>query len=508
MRRCASDAQKLEQLRRLIREIEYLKYTLNSTLYWDKMTYMPEKGLTYRSEVMSFLGAQLYERFRSPELRSLVDHFSRQKDAPPQVSAMVRRVESNYIYINKIPQAEYQAYIALIAKAEQVWEQAREANDFQRFAPYLERIVDTFRAFAGYWGYEAEPYDALMSFYEPGTTVQQMDRLADELKHFVIDLFQTLQARGMPCGEPAEGRFRLPLEEQRALSQYVLETIGFDFASGRLDEGPHPTTLAASPGDVRVITSYQAEDFRSGLFNTLHEGGMGLYEQDIDPALLGMLLGEVASFATELAEARLYENIIGRSAGFWEYLFPRMQQLCPSLAVDERETLFQSVNQVRPTLIRNNADELTYILHILIRYEVEKDLIRGTLSVAELPQVWRQKYTDYLGITPRNDREGVLQDILSAAGFMGYFPGYLTSNLMAAQFAAALERELGPLRHLLAAGRFREIHQWLATRIHRFGAIYPPGELVKRATGEPLRSTYFINYLREKYTEVYQLKKQ
>lgn len=194
MRRCASDAQKLEQLRRLIREIEYLKYTLNSTLYWDKMTYMPEKGLTYRSEVMSFLGAQLYERFRSPELRSLVDHFSRQKDAPPQVSAMVRRVESNYIYINKIPQEEYQAYIALIAKAEQVWEQAREANDFQRFAPYLERIVDTFRAFAGYWGYEAEPYDALMSFYEPGTTVQQMDRLADELKHFVIDLFQTLQA--------------------------------------------------------------------------------------------------------------------------------------------------------------------------------------------------------------------------------------------------------------------------------------------------------------------------
>ncbi len=508
MRRCASDAQKLEQLRRLIREIEYLKYTLNSTLYWDKMTYMPEKGLTYRSEVMSFLASQLYERFRSPELRSLVDHFSRQKDAPPQVSAMVRRVESNYIYINKIPQAEYQAYIALIAKAEQVWEQAREANDFQRFAPYLERIVDTFRAFAGYWGYEAEPYDALMSFYEPGTTVQQMDRLADELKHFVIDLFQTLQARGMPCGEPAEGRFRLPLEEQRALSQYVLETIGFDFASGRLDEGSHPTTLAASPGDVRVITSYQAEDFRSGLFNTLHEGGMGLYEQDIDPALLGMLLGEVASFATELAEARLYENIIGRSAGFWEYLFPRMQQLCPSLAVDERETLFQSVNQVRPTLIRNNADELTYILHILIRYEVEKDLIRGTLSVAELPQVWRQKYTDYLGITPRNDREGVLQDIQWAAGYMGYFPGYLTSNLMAAQFAAALERELGPLRHLLAAGRFREIHQWLGTRVHRFGAIYPPGELVKRATGEPLRSTYFINYLREKYTEVYQLKKQ
>ncbi|WP_209345133.1 carboxypeptidase M32 [Flavonifractor sp. AGMB03687] len=504
----AADTQKLEQLRARIREIEYLKYTLNSTLYWDKSTYMPEKGLSYRSEVMSFLGAQLYERFSAPELRRLVDHFARQKDAPPEIAAMVRRVQSNYIYINKIPREEYRAYISLIAKAEQVWEQAREANDFKRFAPYLEQIVDTFRSFADYWGYEEDPYDALMSFYEPGSTVRQMDRLADELRTFVIDLLQELRTHGKACGEAQEEHFALPLEEQRALSRFVLETVGFDFAAGRLDEGPHPTTLAASPGDVRVITTYQPDDFRSGLFNTLHEGGMGLYEQDIDPALLGMLLGEVASFATELAEARLYENIIGRSAGFWAYLFPRMKKICPSLAVRDGEAMFQAVNQVSPSLIRNDADELTYILHILIRYEVEKDLIGGKLAVADLPEVWRQKYTEYLGITPPNDREGVLQDIQWAAGYMGYFPGYLTSNLMAAQFAAALERELGPLRGLLAAGRFEEIHQWLAQHIHRFGAIYEPGELVRRATGEPLRSTYFINYLRDKYTEVYQLKKR
>ncbi len=499
-------AQKLERLRTLIREIEYLKHTLNSTLYWDKMTHMPEKGLAYRSEVMSFLGTRLYERFESAELRQLVDYFDGRKENTVEVNAMVRQVRNSYIYISKIPQAEYSAYISLIANAEQVWEQAREENRFSIFAPYLEQIVTTFQSFADYWGYEDDPYDALMSFYEPGSTVQEMDQLSGELRDFVVPLLQSVRehSAAQPVISPA--CFTMPMGEQQRLSHAVLETIGFDFSAGRLDEGPHPTTLAASPGDVRIITTYTPQDFRSGLFNTLHEGGMGLYEQDIDPKLLGTLLDEVASFGTEVAEARLYENIIGRSAGFWRHFFPQMKELCPSLAVPDWETMFRAVNQVTPTLIRNDADELTYLLHILIRYEVEKDLIHGRITVRDLPDVWRQKYKAYLGINPTNDRDGVLQDIQWAAGYIGYFPGYLTANLMAAQFAAAMERSLGPLQQVLAEGRFDAIHQWLAEHVHRFGAIYSPGELVLRATGEPLRSTYFISYLRNKYTEIYQLK--
>lgn len=495
---------KLERLRTLLREIEYLKHTLNATLYWDKMTHMPEKGLTYRSEVMTFLGNQLYERFDSAELRQLVDYFDGRKGNSPEVDAMVRRVRSNDIYIRKIPQKEYSAYISLIANAERVWEQAREENRFSTFAPYLERIVAAFQSFAGYWGYEEDPYDALMSFYEPGSTVREMDQLAEELRDFVVPLFHQIRERRAE-GQPMLD-FALSLEEQRRLSRQVLETIGFDFAAGRLDEGTHPTTLAASPKDVRILTTYTPEDLRSGFFNTLHEGGMGLYEQDIDPSLAGTLLGEVASFATEVAEARLYENLIGRSAGFWSAFFPKMRELCPSLTVPNWETMFRWVNQVTPTLIRNDADELTYPLHILIRYEVEKDLIHSRLSVRDLPEVWEEKYRTYLGVTPSNHREGVLQDIQWAAGYMGYFPGYLTSNLMAAQFAAAMERSLGPIQVLLSEGRFGDIHQWLAEHVHRFGAIYSPGELVRQATGETLKTTYFINYLREKYTEVYQLK--
>ncbi len=496
---------KLERMRILLREIEYLKHTLNATLYWDKLTYMPEKGLAYRSEVMTFLGNQLYERFDSAELRQLADYFDGRRGNAPEVDAMIRRIRNHDIYIRKIPQKEYSSYISLIVNAERGWEQAREENQFSTFAPYLERIVAAFQSFSAHWGYEEDPYDALMSFYEPGSTVREMDRLAEELRDFVVPLFH--QIRGQMAESPSRPDFALPLEEQRRLSRQVLETIGFDFAAGRLDEGTHPTTLAASPKDVRILTAYTPDDLRSGFFNTLHEGGMGLYEQDIDPNLAGTLLGEVASFATEVAAARLYENLIGRSAGFWRVFFPKMKELCPSLAVPNWEAMFRGVNQVSPTLIRNDADELTYPLHILIRYEVEKDLIHGRLSVRDLPEVWAEKYRTYLGVIPSNHREGVLQDIQWAAGYMGYFPGYLTSNLMAAQFAAAMERSLGPIQTLLSQRRFEDIHQWLAEYVYRFGALYPPGELVRRATGEPLKTSYFIDYLREKYTAVYQLKK-
>ncbi len=500
--------QKLERFRTLLREIEYLKHTLNATLYWDKMTHMPEKGLAYRSEVMSFLGARLYERFESAELRQLVDDLDGRTENTVEVNAMLRQVRNGSIYISKIPQAEYSAYISLIANAEQVWERARQENSFSMFAPELEKIVAAFQSFAQYWGYEEDPYDALMSFYEPGTTVREMDRLANELREFIVPLVQAVSTCSKKSAAPAPDAFFLPTDEQRRLSHAVLETIGFDFSAGRLDEGPHPTMLSACPGDVRILTTYTPKDFRSGFFNTLHEGGMGLYEQDIAPRLLGTLLDEPASFATEVAEARLYENIIGRSAGFWYHFFPRMKELCPSLAIPDWETMFRCVNQVTPTPIRNDADELTYLLHILIRYELEKDLIHGRLSVRDLPERWRQKYTSYLGIDPPSDREGVLQDIQWAAGYMGYFPGYLTANLMAAQFAAAMERSLGPLQQLLAAGRFDAIHGWLAEHVHCSGATYLPGELVRQATGEPLRTTYFINYLRNKYSEVYQLKPQ
>ncbi len=269
----------------------------------------------------------------------------------------------------------------------------------------------------------------------------------------------------------------------------------------------HPTTLANSPDDVRIITSYSEKDIRVGIFNTLHEGGKGLYEQDIDKRLMGTMLAEVSSFGVEEAEARLYENIIGRSHGFWKYFYGQLQQQCPEMDGVSIEEFYKSINKVEPSLIRNDADELTYILHIIIRYEIENDLINNRIKVEDLPEIWNEKYKEYLGVEPESDDEGVLQDIHWAAGYFGFFPSYFMANLISAQFMATIEEEVGSIDKLLEDGRLDIIHKWVSENVHSYGAIYSPTELVEKATGKPLESKYYINYLRNKYFEVYKLNK-
>lgn len=495
--------QRLEAFRQYLRRVEYLKYTLNSLVYWDKITMMPERGLQYRSEVMGFLGGELYRLYAAPELHEHVAFFERNAGQDPLVAAMARRTKRNYYFVNQIPEAEYSAYILLIAKAEAVWEKARKAQDFSLFAPYLEQIVETFRSFAEYWGYEEDPYDALIGYYEEGVTTRQMADMSARLKAFLVPLLQKIRQRPP---EPEEAYLRaapFPKEAQRDMSRWLLETIGFDFAAGRLDESTHPTTLASSPDDVRVVTSYSEDDFRTALFNILHEGGKGLYEQDIDKGLLGTMLAEVASMGLEEAQARLYENMIGRCRGFWRLCYPKLQSYYPALQGLPEDDFYRSVNRVQPSLIRLDADELTYTLHIIIRFELERELVNGGLTVAQLPEEWNRRYAQYLGVTPQNDSEGVLQDIHWAGGYFGFFPSYLLANLYAAQFLNCMEDELGGLDDLIAEGGLEQIHHWLRDNVHSYGARYTPDELVRRVSGEALRPEYYMDYLQKKYGELY-----
>lgn len=497
---------KLQEFKEMVRRIEYLKYTLNSLVYWDKITNMPEKGIGYRSEVMSYLGGELYRAFSDKKLRGLVSYFEGRKENDQYVDAMVGRVKRNYSSVASIPVKEYTEYISLIANAEEQWKKAKEKKDFKIFQPYMEKIVDTFKKFSKYWGYDENPYDAIIEYYEPGVTVSQIDTMAEELKNFIIDLLEMIRNAD---GEIEEARKSIVVskEQQMELTRALLKSIGFDFASGRVDEGIHPTTLASSPNDVRIITSFKGEDILVGIFNTLHEGGKGLYEQDIDENLLGTMLAEVASFGLEEGEARIYENIIGRSLGFWKYFYPQLQTICPEYKDIGVEEFYKGLNQVKPSLIRNDADELTYLLHIIIRYEIEKDLINNEIKVKDIPKVWREKYKAYLGIEPENDEEGCLQDIHWASGYFGFFPSYFLANLSAAQFVAAMEKELGAIDELLEAGKLDSIHGWLAENVHKHGAVYTFGELIEKATGEELQLNHYINYLQKKYFEVYKLNK-
>ena len=490
----------LKELKDLIGRAEYLKYTLGSLIYWDKITYMPPKGIDYRTKVMSFLADEQYRLVGDRRFRELVDYFDGHPENDRITDAMIRRIRRNSKFSASVPEDEYGRYIELIAISEQVWEKAREENDFELFRPYLEEIFSTFRRFAAYWG-DGDPYDALMGYYEEDLTVKRTDQLVSEIKPFLTEAVDSVS----PEKNSSRERLSVPPADrykQEKLWTNILGKIGFDFEAGRVDTGAHPTILANSPDDVRIVNSYREDDFRFGLFNVLHSGGKGIYQQSISRELLGTFLAEPSSFAMEEAIGRFYENIIGRSRGFIEYFY---NDTCRGIGTGKYspEEIFEDANVARPSAIRMEADEFTYLLHVIIRYEIEKDVIEGGLKVKDIPGVWNEKYREYLGVTPADDGEGVLQDIHWAGGYVGYFPSYIIANLAAAQFKASMEKETGDLDGLLGKGRFDIVKRWFGDNIFKWGSVYSTRELIEKATGEPLKAEYYIDYLRNKFSEVY-----
>lgn len=494
---------RLAEFKEMISKTEYLKYTLNSLIYWDKITHMPPEGIEYRTKVMSFLADEQYRLMSGSKFTGHVKYFKNNKKNDQITDSMVRRIYRSSEYVNKVPEAEYRRYIELIAMSEQVWEQAKTDNDFELFKPYLKEIFDTFRRFAQYWGPADDPYDALLNYYEKGLTVDKVDGIVSELKPFLIDMLEKIRS-GKNFSE------RKPLhmptvdaKRQQEIWKAVLSDMGFRFEAGRVDIGSHPTILANSPSDVRIVNSYREDDLRSGLFNVLHSGGKGIYQQSISKDLLGTFLAEAPSFAMEESIGRFYENLLGRSMGFWSYFYDKICAIAPEIGRFTLRQIYEDVNMAAPSLIRIEADQMTYLLHIIIRYELERELINDRLTVDELPQAWNRKYEDYLGVRPANDSEGVLQDIHWAAGYVGYFPAYFVSNLAAAQISAAMEEECGDLNDLMSKGKFDVINRWLKEKIFCYGAVFDTEELVERATGKPLDSKDYISYLREKFSEVY-----
>lgn len=497
---------RLAELKSMIEKIEYLKYTANSLVYWDKITYMPKNAIGYRSKVLSFLAGEQYKMLADPNFGKLVEYFKNSRKNDFVTKAMIKKLVISSENVRKIPEKEYRQYIELIAVSEQVWAEAKANKDFRRFLPYLESIFESFRRFAEYWGYKDNPYDALLEYYVEGLTVETIDGMVSEIKPVLIELLGRIEEKNKAGKAPKRIDIGLvSCEKQQAVWKMILKKIGFDFDSGRVDIGSHPTILANSPDDVRVVNNFSESDFWGGIFNILHCGGRGIYQQSISKELLRTLLAEVPSFAVEEAVGRFYENIIGRSRGFWEYIYQPLAELIPELKAYTPQEIFESVNYVHPSLIRLEADELTYLLHIIIRYELEKEIIGGTLKVCDLPEAWKRKYEESLGVSPQNDEEGVLQDIHWAAGYVGYFPSYFFANITAAQLGATMNEQIGDLNERMANGRFEEINRWLTKNIYRHGSLYSSCELIEKACGRPLSCRDYIDYLRNKFSEVYKL---
>ncbi|MBP3038946.1 carboxypeptidase M32 [Bacillaceae bacterium Marseille-Q3522] len=494
-----------EQFLKLVKKITaYNEAT--SVIYWDMRTGAPKNGINQRSEVVGMLSEEIFRLSTSEEMGTYITKLLQEKDTlSPIVLKTVEECQKEYERMKKIPGEEYKEYVILQAKAEHVWEEAKETANFEQFRPYLEKLVETNKKFISYWGYDGNKYNTLLDIYEPGMTVEILDNVFAKLREKIVPLVAKIKES---TNQPRTDFVYHPFlqDKQREVSLKVLQQMGYNFDSGRLDVTVHPFTIGLNPGDVRVTTKYVENDFRIALFGTIHEGGHALYEQNISQDLIGTPLCTGTSMGIHESQSLFYENFIGRNLSFWKKNYPLLKQAANSQFDDVSvEEFYRGINESKPSLIRTEADELTYPLHIMIRYEIEKGLFNDEIKVADLPKIWNEKYQEYLGVTPENDGVGVLQDVHWAGGSFGYFPSYALGYMYAAQFKAALLKDFPNFDELLAAGTLLPIREWFTKHVHKYGKMKKPLEILKETTGEGLNVQYLIQYLEEKYSEIYKL---
>lgn len=482
-----------------------------AVLAWDQETYMPRGGGTARADAMAALQGLIHARFTAPETEALLSRWIdlttgalRDPDAEEPVRALLREVRRDYLRAKRLPTAFVTRLEKSCSLAQQAWQDARESSTYTVFLPHLTTILALKREEAEFLGYSDAAYDALIDPFEPGMTVARLTPLFADLKARLIPLLDRIRGSSVkPSPLPAG-----PYDAQRQLSfgAVLLSAMGYDFERGRLDQSAHPFTTGFHPTDVRLTTRVATDNVASSLFSCLHEGGHGLYDQGLDPAHFGTPLGEAVSLGLHESQSRLWENHVGRSIEFWRHFYPLFQQTFPGALVNVAlDDFHAAINTVSPSPIRVEADEVTYNLHIILRYELEQALIAGRLDPVDLPEAWNQAMRDGLGILPKDDREGVLQDIHWAHGAFGYFPTYTLGNLYAAQFWRQAQRDIAELPTLIESGHLTPLREWLRDRIHRWGRQYDSDTLLRRITGEPLNPEYFAAYLEEKFGAIYDL---
>ncbi|MEG7377763.1 carboxypeptidase [Bacillus subtilis] len=473
-------------------------------MHWDSRTGAPKNGSEDRAESIGQLSTDIFNIQTSDRMKELIDAlYERFDDLAVDTKKAVELAKKEYEENKKIPEAEYKEYVILCSKAETAWEEAKGKSDFSLFSPYLGQLIEFNKRFITYWGYQEHPYDALLDLFEPGVTVKVLDQLFAELKEAIIPLVKQVTASGNKPDTSFISK-AFPKEKQKELSLYFLQELGYDFDGGRLDETVHPFATTMNRGDVRVTTRYDEKDFRTAIFGTIHECGHAIYEQNIDEALSGTNLSDGASMGIHESQSLFYENFIGRNKHFWTPYYKKIQEASPEQFKDiSLDDFVRAINESKPSFIRVEADELTYPLHIIIRYEIEKAIFSNEVSVEELPSLWNQKYQDYLGITPQTDAKGILQDVHWAGGDFGYFPSYALGYMYAAQLKQKMLEDLPEFDTLLERGEFHPIKQWLTEKVHIHGKRKKPLEIIKDATGEELNVRYLIEYLSNKYSNLY-----
>ena len=491
----------VEKIKNLQKRMHAYDHAL-AMLYFDSVTAAPPDTAEGRGQTMGMLSEDRYNLFANEDVgKSLAFLLAHKDETDLQTKREIEELKRDYDMLSKIPVAEYVEYTMLINEAENIWHKAKDASDFSMFQPYLEKIVAFNRRFAGYYNPDKKPYDALLDQYERDLNMETLDTFFAALREELIPLVRKIASS--PKIDTAILHLPCAIEKQRQFSAYLMDLLGMDKRYSAISETEHPFTINFNKYDVRITTHYYENQFISSMFSVIHEGGHALYELNMADELMYSCLGEGVSMGVHESQSRFYENIIGRSEPFVRFLQNKLTSLFPEnfSGVDPHQ-FYRAVNRVEPSLIRTDADELTYPFHIMIRYELEKGLIEGSLNVADLPHEWNRLYKDYLGIEVPDDKQGVLQDSHWSGGNIGYFPSYALGSAYGAQMLAAMEKDIN-VWDTVAQGDLKPITTWLKEKVHKHGKMRLPAETVTYACGAPFDPKYYVDYLKDKYSKIY-----
>jgi carboxypeptidase Taq len=484
-----------------IADVAYASAVLN----WDQETYMPEKGSDFRAQQLSTLAGIAHKMFTEDQLGELIHQLSGDKKLDTYQAKNVELVMEEYDKQKKYSTAFVEEMSLTISQCFQAWQLAKEKNDFRLYAPHLKKLVDLKRQECELLGYKGHPYNALLNQYEKGITTEEVEKLFEEVKKELVPFVK--QVAGAKQVDDSFFYQHFEKQKQWDFGIELLEQMGYDFEAGRQDISSHPFTTNFNPKDVRVTTRINENDFSEMIWSCIHEGGHGLYEQGLPAEEYGLPLSEAISLGIHESQSRLWENNVGRSLVYWNHNIDLAKKYFPEqLKNVSAKDFYYAMNKVEPSLIRTNADELTYHFHILIRFEIEKALIEGSVEVDQLPDLWNAKYKSYLGIVVPDYAKGILQDIHWSHGSFGYFPTYSIGSFYAAQFFTQAKKEIPGLEKHIEKGELKPLLNWLREKIHRHGKYYTASELCEKITGEKLNFKYFMDYAKNKFGIIYDLR--
>lgn len=475
-------------------------------LTWDMQTGAPKDSIEHKIDAIGFFSTEIFRLSTADKYGEMLEYFAEPdhfKELDEAMQLTVKREVRDYERFKRVPEDFYQEYTKASARSEQAWEEAKEANDFSIFEPHLDKVISMTKEYVKYMEPEEEPYEVLLDMYEEGMDSEAIDKIFDELKEGLLPLIEEITAKPEPDLTALEGVYSR--ESEKKAQDFLLDYIGFNFDCGATGESMHPFTTTLCPGDIRVTNSFDETNPIDAMFSAIHEGGHAIFEQNIDKKYEGTAAAVVNMMGLHESQSRFFENILGRNINFWKPVYDKIGEIMPQFKNVSLETFERAVNHVKADYIRTQADEVTYCMHIILRYEMEKAIFRDNVPTAELPALWKKKSEELLGVIPPDDGKGILQDMHWSDGSFGYFPSYLLGSIYDGMYLEAVERDLGPVDTILAEGRVKDITRWLNENIQQYGSLYNSKEVLQRVCGKEVTAEPLLNYFREKYTRIYNL---